>query len=43
MKIEAFYSKRLASAAWLINPHPHVMKRADGYNLLQVYCRLITN
>ena len=43
LKTEAHYSKRLASEAWFIKSHPHVMNRSDGDRLPQVYRRLITS
>ena len=41
LKTEALHSKRLASEAWFINSHPHVMNRSHGDSLLQVYRRLL--
>ena len=43
LKTEAHYSKRLTSAAWFINSHPHIMNRSDCDSLPRVYCRLITS
>ena len=43
LKTEAHYSKRLASEAWFINFHPHVMNQSDGDSLPRVYRRLTTS